>query len=105
MIKLAAWYADLWNIGSMVKPEAMAGPLASIEAACDQVGRDPATIGVTALIGLWFPDLQEKKPGFSEQPLTGTVEEIAAARAATPNSACSTSSFSACRSTSSRCSG
>jgi probable F420-dependent oxidoreductase len=79
MIKLAARYADLWNIGYMGQPETMAGPLASIEAACGQVGRDPATVGVTALIGLWFPGLQEEKPGFFDKPLTGTVEEIAAA--------------------------
>lgn len=77
MIKLAAQYADMWNIGYMGRPETMAEPFASIEAACRQVGRDPATIDVTAFIGLWFPDLQGKKPGFSGRPLTGTVEEIA----------------------------
>ena len=44
-----------------------------------EIGRDPATLGITALIGLWFPDLQEKKPSFFENPLTGTVEEIAMA--------------------------
>ena len=42
-----------------------------------EIGRDPATLGITALIGLWFPDLQEKKPSFFDNPLTGTVEEIA----------------------------
>ncbi len=47
--------------------------------ACRDDGRDPATLGVTALIGLWFPDLQAKKPSFFDNPLTGTVEEIAAA--------------------------
>ena len=57
----------------------MASPLAKIEAACRQIGRDPATIGITALIGLWFPDLQAKKPSFFDNPLTGTVQEIAAA--------------------------
>jgi alkanesulfonate monooxygenase SsuD/methylene tetrahydromethanopterin reductase-like flavin-dependent oxidoreductase (luciferase family) len=79
MLKLTARYADLWNIGYMGKPETMAEPLAKIEAACREVGRDPATIGITALIGLWFPDLQAKKPSFFDNPLTGTVQEIAAA--------------------------
>jgi alkanesulfonate monooxygenase SsuD/methylene tetrahydromethanopterin reductase-like flavin-dependent oxidoreductase (luciferase family) len=79
MLRLAARYADLWNTGYMGQPGTMAGPLARIEAACRQVGRDPATLGVTALIGLWFPELQAEKPGFFDDPLTGTVQEIAAA--------------------------
>jgi probable F420-dependent oxidoreductase len=79
MLKLTAQYADLWNTGYMGQPETMASPLANIEAACREIGRDPATIGITALIGLWFPDLQAKKPSFFDNPLTGTVQEIAAA--------------------------
>ena len=79
MLRLTAQYADLWNTGYMGKPETMAEPLAKIEAACREVGRDPATLGITALIGLWFPELQAKKPGFFNNPLTGTVQEIAAA--------------------------
>jgi hypothetical protein len=63
----------------MGKPETMAEPLAKIEAACREIGRDPATLGITALIGLWFPDLQAKQPSFFDKPLTGTAQEIAAA--------------------------
>ncbi len=79
MLKLTAQYADLWNTGYMGQPETMAAPLAKIEAACRAVGRNPATLGITALIGLWFPDLQAKQPRFFDSPLTGTVQEIAAA--------------------------
>jgi alkanesulfonate monooxygenase SsuD/methylene tetrahydromethanopterin reductase-like flavin-dependent oxidoreductase (luciferase family) len=79
MLKLAARYADLWNTGYTGQPETMAEPLRKIEAACREVGRDPATLGVTALIGLWFPDLQPKKPTFFDSPLTGTAQEIATA--------------------------
>lgn len=79
MLRLTAQYADLWNTGYMGAPETMAEPLAKLEAACRTVGRDPATIGITALIGLWFPDLQAKRPSFLENPLIGTVQEIAAA--------------------------
>jgi probable F420-dependent oxidoreductase len=79
MLKLAARYADLWNTGYTGTPETMAEPLRKIEAACREVGRDPATLGVTALVGLWFPDLQPKKPTFFDSPLTGTAQEIAAA--------------------------
>jgi probable F420-dependent oxidoreductase len=79
MLRLTAQYADLWNTGYMGKPETMAAPLARIDAACREVGRDPATLGITALIGLWFPDLQPQKPRFLENLLSGTVQELAAA--------------------------
>jgi probable F420-dependent oxidoreductase len=79
MLRLTAQYADLWNTGYTGSPETMAEPLARVEAVCREVGRDPATLGVTALIGLWFPDLQAEKPSFFDSPLTGTVKEIAAA--------------------------
>lgn len=79
MLRLTAQYADLWNTGYMGMPETMAEPIARIEDACREVGRDPATLGITALIGLWFPDLQAEKPAFFSSPLTGTAQEIAAA--------------------------
>src|SRR5690242_5297426 len=79
MLRLTAQYADLWNTGYMGRPDTMAEPLAKIAAACREVGRDPATLGITALIGLWFPDLQAKQPRFFDKPLTGTGQEMAAA--------------------------
>jgi probable F420-dependent oxidoreductase len=79
MLKLTAQYADLWNTGYMGQPETMIPRLAKIEAACRAIGRDPATLGITALIGLWFPDLQAKQPSFLDTPLTGTAAELAAA--------------------------
>ena len=77
MLKLTAQYADFWNTGYMGKPETMQERFPKIEAACRAIGRDPTTIGVTALIGLWFPDLQPKKPSFFPNPLTGSQREIA----------------------------
>ena len=79
MLTLTAQYADLWNTGYMGQPQTMAEPLAKMAAACRAVGRDLATLGITALIGLWFPDLKEKQPSFLDTPLTGTVQELAAA--------------------------
>ena len=79
MLRLTAQYADQWNIGYLGGPETLAGPLVRIEAACADVGRDPRTLGITVLIGLWFPDLQPTKPAFLDQPLTGSAEDIAAA--------------------------
>jgi probable F420-dependent oxidoreductase len=79
MLKLTAQYGDLWNTGYTGGPQTMEGPIARLEAACREVGRDPVTIGVTALIGMWFPDLQPVKPSFFDTPLTGSVDEIAEA--------------------------
>jgi alkanesulfonate monooxygenase SsuD/methylene tetrahydromethanopterin reductase-like flavin-dependent oxidoreductase (luciferase family) len=79
MLRLTALYADLWNVGYMGGPETIVAPQAKLEEACHKVDRDPETIGITALIGLWFPDLQANKPSFFETPLTGSVQEIAAA--------------------------
>ncbi len=79
MLRLTAQYADLWNVGYMGQPESMAEPLTKIRDACRAAGRDPATLGITVLIGLWFPALQANKPGFLDNPLTGTPEELAAA--------------------------
>jgi probable F420-dependent oxidoreductase len=79
MLRLTAKYADLWNTGYMGKPETIVDRLAKIRAACREVGRDPMTLGITAFIGLWLPELQSKKPSFFDNPLTGTTEEIAAA--------------------------
>jgi hypothetical protein len=63
----------------MGKPETLADRRAKVEAAaCHEIKRDPASLGVTALIGLWYPDLQAKKPSFLDNPLTGTPQEIAA---------------------------
>ena len=79
MLKLTAKYADLWNTGYMGKPETMKEPIGNVSSACNKVHRDPASLGITAFIGLWFPDLQEKQPRFFNNPLTGTPQEIAAA--------------------------
>ena len=79
MLRLTAKYADLWNTCYMGKPETMKGRISNMEAVCREVGRDPMTLGITALIGLWFPDLQTERPSYFDDPLTGTVREIAEA--------------------------
>jgi alkanesulfonate monooxygenase SsuD/methylene tetrahydromethanopterin reductase-like flavin-dependent oxidoreductase (luciferase family) len=68
MLRLTAQYADLWNVGYMGEPETLAAPRAKLEAACPKAGRDPATIGITVFIGLWFSDLQETRPNAFETP-------------------------------------
>ena len=77
MMRLAARYADLWNVGYMGQPETLIEPRAKFEQACLDVGRDPKTIGVTVFVGLWFPDLVADQPAYFPTPLTGSAEEIA----------------------------
>ena len=57
----------------------MSDRLGKIDAACRETGRDRGTIGVTAQICLWFPDLVARRPSFAESPLTGNAQEIAEA--------------------------
>jgi alkanesulfonate monooxygenase SsuD/methylene tetrahydromethanopterin reductase-like flavin-dependent oxidoreductase (luciferase family) len=79
MLSLTVQYADLWNTAYLGAPASLDAPREKLIAACHEGGRDPATLGVTALVALWFPDLHAAKPGFAADPLTGSVTEIAAA--------------------------
>ena len=79
MIRLAARYADIWNTGYMGGPETMSDRFPKIEAACRETGRERSSIGVTAMICLWFPDLVARRPSFIDSPLTGTPQEVATA--------------------------
>jgi probable F420-dependent oxidoreductase len=79
LLTLAARYGDMWNTGYRGEPETMTEPLARIAAACREVGRNRATLDVTAFIRLWFPDLRPDRPAAPENLLTGTPQHIAAA--------------------------
>ena len=79
MLRLTAQYADLWNSGYYGQPDQLSEPRQNLERACSEVGRDPSTLGVTAMLALHFPDLSPKTPDFDNPPLIGTPEEIAQA--------------------------
>ena len=76
MMRLTAQYADMWNTAYLHRPASLNEPRAQLEAACAEVGRDPATLDVTALVALGYPDLGDI-PGFMQEYLTGSVEEVA----------------------------
>jgi probable F420-dependent oxidoreductase len=78
MLRLTARYAELWNVGYLGKPQTLEKYLPKLHEACAEEGRDPATLGVTVMIALAFPDLGGK-PQFTEDYLTGSPEEIAEA--------------------------
>jgi probable F420-dependent oxidoreductase len=79
MLKLVAQYADLWNVAYMGAPETFLPWREKIHAACREVGRDPATLGLTVLAALHFPDLYPAEPHFDVAPLTGDAGQLAAA--------------------------
>ena len=82
MLRLAATYADLWNAeGPMRRPEQIIPLSASGDAACAEVGRDPATLGRSASVAINLPLAQTQSVQHSsaqgEQPEPTSPEEIA----------------------------
>jgi probable F420-dependent oxidoreductase len=80
MLRLTARYADSWNTCWLGRPTKLAERRAALEAACAEVGRDPATLEVTVGVAVAYPE-----PGATDQPasdpdkeLSGSAEEIAA---------------------------
>ena len=77
MLRLAVRYADSWNTAWHGRPESVVPNLVRIQSACREQGRDPASLPVTAAVGVHFPDLGPS--GAIRDPLVGSTEEIAAA--------------------------
>jgi probable F420-dependent oxidoreductase len=79
MLKLTAQYADLWNTGYLGQPETLEKPRQELLEACRETGRDPGTLGVTAMLALYFPKLAPTPEGFDYPPLSGSPTQIARA--------------------------
>ena len=76
MLDLVARHADAWNSAWYRAPERLGEEYAKMLEACRQVGRDPATLELTAgtLAHVLAPG-ESPKP--DEQPIVGTAEEVA----------------------------
>jgi probable F420-dependent oxidoreductase len=70
MLHITARWADAYNTSWHTDPAALAEPFAALDAACRDVGRDPATIGRTIGTFVSFSDT-------SAGALHGTPEQIA----------------------------
>jgi probable F420-dependent oxidoreductase len=57
MLKVVAAHADAWNTAWHAEPESVRKPLEQIRDACKSVGRDPATLQVTAAVAVAYPEL------------------------------------------------
>lgn len=81
--RLAARHADAWNAAWPSRAAALAPRVAAIKDACRAVGRDPATLELTAGVMVDLPGLGPRADWawgglIRGQALSGTVEEIAA---------------------------
>ncbi len=87
MLRLTARYADLWNgwVAFDKSRPSEAPPLReTVDAACREVGRDPATLGRTMTVLVDFlgtPDLPARliRPDSAPEPIAGSPAEIATA--------------------------
>ena len=77
MLNLTARYADLWNVGYMTIPRSTEKLTKSLHKACQQVGRDPASLPATYMINLAWPDLLGWKVAKKRGSLSGSFEELA----------------------------
>jgi alkanesulfonate monooxygenase SsuD/methylene tetrahydromethanopterin reductase-like flavin-dependent oxidoreductase (luciferase family) len=83
MLRLTARYADQWNTWlamSQSAADAFPADNAPVDAACLEVGRDPATLERTASIMVDMNGRREIPASMGPnraQPLTGTPDEIA----------------------------
>ena len=78
MLRLVARYADSWNGGYVAAPHDLDPLRAALADACAEVGRDPATLAITAELKVAYPDLAPPPPLFGDRYVTGSAEEVAA---------------------------
>ncbi|MFZ2097004.1 MAG: LLM class flavin-dependent oxidoreductase [Anaerolineales bacterium] len=79
MLRLTAQYADLWNTCYLGQIDTLSTPLQEFLQACQETGRDPATVGITALLYVHYPSLVALPDGLDNPPLSGTPTQIARA--------------------------
>jgi probable F420-dependent oxidoreductase len=79
MMRLTAKYADLWNCGYFGQPDTFVQPRQEFLDACQQTGRDPATIGITAMLYVHYPKMMPLPEGLDYPPISGTPTQVARA--------------------------
>ncbi|HVX31109.1 MAG TPA: LLM class flavin-dependent oxidoreductase [Nitrolancea sp.] len=79
MLRLTAQYADSWNTNGIGSVDELLRRRAGLEHAAAEVGRDPATLDITAGINIAFPDLGTVPEGANDPAkyLSGSVDELA----------------------------
>ena len=78
MLRLTARFGDLWNTAWLGRPDPLAERRASLETACREVGRDPATLGVTVGVNVAYGSGDEEQQAIEAgKALGGSPEEVA----------------------------
>lgn len=77
MLRLTAQYADGWNTAWHLDPAVVVERWAGVEAACREVGRDPATLELTAGTNVRVLGPGESAGEGDDKRITGTPEEVA----------------------------
>lgn len=80
-MRLTARHADSWNTCWLGQPTLLPERRAALEAACAEVGRDPATLEVTVGVRIAYlkPGETSPEPLDPDKILFGSVDEVAAA--------------------------
>jgi alkanesulfonate monooxygenase SsuD/methylene tetrahydromethanopterin reductase-like flavin-dependent oxidoreductase (luciferase family) len=76
MLRIAARYADAYNAIWPITPVQVAEQRGRMVAACQDVGRDPATFDLTIGTHVHLPE--HGQPIADDRAISGTYEEIAA---------------------------
>lgn len=76
MLRIAARHADAYNAIWPITPAQVAEQRARLVAACQDVGRDPATLDLT--VGTFVHLPERGRPAADDGAISGTYEEIAA---------------------------
>ena len=79
MMRLTAQYADMWTTDWLGPISKVREDIAKLRAACDEVGRDFDTLGVTGGVTIGYPDLGTL-PKWMSTPdtyITGSADEVA----------------------------
>src|SRR3954470_3930778 len=86
MLELTARHADAWNLAWFGMPdERLARVRGELMDACERVGRDPSTLGITVGLTVRYPDEAAAETSEDQTPsnaLVGSPEEIAEGLAA-----------------------
>lgn len=78
MLRLTARYADMWNTAWLGESAGLTERLEKLHSACADVGRDPATMGITVGVSPIFPELGASG-AWAQNPITGSPAELAQA--------------------------
>jgi len=79
MMRLAARWADGWNGGYFGAPETADAARSALLQACEEVGRDPATLERTGVVAVHDPDRAPTPTGIGVAPLVGEPPALAEA--------------------------